>query len=56
MEDDTRREEGIKAVIYLQAMAGFDEPREKAEAGWDGMTPSQQSTTLEVYGLMRGSR
>ena len=48
------REKGIKAIIYLQSMAGIRESRDKAERGWDGMSEHEQETTIHVYEMLKG--
>jgi hypothetical protein len=46
---DEETEKGIEAIIYLQGMAGIEEPREKALAGWRGMSASERVTTMNAY-------
>lgn len=43
------RDEGIQAIIELQALAGIAESPEKAGLGWDGMSPTQRLTTENVH-------
>lgn len=45
-------QEGVKAIIYLQALAGIDEPVEKARRGWQSMTPRQKEATLDAYKIV----
>lgn len=49
--DINDREAGINAIIALQAMGGIVESREKAEKGWDAMTPREQQQTMAAYQL-----
>jgi len=43
--------EGIKAIIYLQAMAGIVETEESAKLGWSKLDNSERETTLWFYRL-----
>jgi len=43
-----RRTRGIHAIIYLQALVGIEETKEKATAGWDAMTEAEKDTTLAL--------
>ena len=43
--------EGIKAIIYLQAMIGKEETEEQARAGWNGMTEDERSITMKAYDM-----
>lgn len=47
--DNDEREDGINAVIDLQAAAGIEETREKAEAGWDAMSSAEQDNTMAAH-------
>jgi hypothetical protein len=49
------RETGIQAIIFLQAFAGIEEPREKAERGWDGMSQEHKQKTLHMYALLKAA-
>ena len=46
------REDGIQALIDLQAFAGITETREDAEAGWDNMTRADQAQTMIAHGIV----
>lgn len=43
------REEGIKACIALQAMAGIEETEEDATARWDGFMLLDKERTIIAY-------
>lgn len=43
------RDDGIQAIIDLQAAAGIEETRKKAEAGWDAMSLDQQEQTILAH-------
>lgn len=45
---EIRRTHGINAIIYLQALVGIEETKEKATAGWEAMTEAEQNTTLTL--------
>jgi len=49
-------EDGIKAIIFLQAMAGIEETEEKARLGWENMQPWEQETTLRFYNQLSPER
>lgn len=51
LKEDELREEGIKAVIALQAMAGITETREQAEAGWDSFSDREKKQTMIASSL-----
>ena len=51
---DSTRELGIEAIIYLQKMAGIDEPRDKAEKSWDTFQDWERTSTLTAYQAIRG--
>jgi hypothetical protein len=53
MKPDSKEEQGIEAIIYLQKMIGKDEPREKAMAGWHAMSKRERVFTLEFYQQMK---
>lgn len=44
--DDT---DGIKAIIYLQSIAGITETSEQAKRGWSIMSTHERDTTLRIY-------
>jgi len=46
------REEGIKAIIYLQKMNDIDEPRDVAEANWDDFSDHEKEVTLSTYKML----
>lgn len=46
-------QEGIKAVIYLQSLAGIEESEEDAKAGWNSMTGSEKRRTMEIYAMLK---
>ena len=47
------RETGIQAIIFLQAMLGITEPREKAEKGWDRMADWEKESTMRAYAMFK---
>lgn len=49
MSEELDREEGIKAIIDLQAVGGITETREAAEVGWDSMSLNDRKTTMEAH-------
>ena len=42
-------EEGINAIIKLQAMAGIVESEEKAKIGWNNMADWEKNQTEQAY-------
>lgn len=42
-------DEGIRAIIWLQALAGIEETEEEARVGWQGMSVAEQQTTINIY-------
>lgn len=47
---------GIEAIIFLQSLGGIAEAKERARAGWRGMTKQEQEQTMRVFERMkRGS-
>lgn len=44
-------EEGIKAIIALQAMAGVQESEEKARKGWNSMNDIAKQSTEDAYNM-----
>lgn len=42
-------QEGIKAIIALQAMAGITESEEDAKKGWQSMSKYERDITLSAY-------
>lgn len=51
---EIRRTRGINAIIYLQALVGIEETKEKATAGWEAMTEAEQNTTLALSNQYQG--
>lgn len=47
------RERGILAIIGLQAIAGIDEPRERAEANWDMFSEWEKRNTLAAWEILK---
>jgi len=47
---------GIKAIIFLQAMAGTEETEEQAKSGWAGMSDSEKRQTLFAYKMFNGGK
>ncbi len=45
----TEREQGIQAIIALQALVGITEPREEAEANWDLFDEHEKAATMSAY-------
>jgi hypothetical protein len=45
-------EEGIKAIIKLQAVAGIEEPEERARKAWENFTDEEKKQTEAVYNIM----
>lgn len=52
-QEDTR-EQGIKAIIELQAKIGVVESRQDAEYGWDHMSIQEQNDTLSAHQALLG--
>jgi len=48
--------EGIKAIIFLQALAGIKESEEEAKIGWREMTSYDQENTMAAYKVMGGNK
>ena len=46
------REQGIQAIIDLQAAAGITEPRDRAARNWDAFRPSERVQTMTVHKLL----
>ena len=46
-------EEGIKAIIKLQFVAGIEEPEERARKAWESFTDEEKEQTEAVYNIMR---
>ena len=48
------REQGIQAIIDLQASIGITESKEKATAGWDNLSPSERRSTEQAHEVVCG--
>lgn len=48
------REDGIKAIIELQAFAGITETPEQAAQGWDSMSDDVKEQTMLAYRAVIG--
>jgi hypothetical protein len=48
-KEETEREEGIQAIIDLQAFIGITELREKAEKSWDKFSVGQKKQTIKTH-------
>ena len=48
------REQGIKAIIALQAAGGVTESEEEAAKGWDKMSERSRKTTEEAHAAVCG--
>jgi len=44
---------GVRAIVYLQSLAGITETEEQAIIGWRLMTPGEQEQTLYVFKIIR---
>lgn len=51
MSKNYDREQGIQAVIHLQAVVGITETREEAEKSWDEMNDQEKAKTLDTASL-----
>jgi hypothetical protein len=43
------RDDGIQAIIDLQAEAGIEETKKQAAEGWDAMSLDQQEQTILAH-------
>ena len=43
------RDDGIQAIIDLQAAAGIEETKAQAEKGWDAMSLFEQEQTILAH-------
>ncbi len=43
------QEEGVKAIIFLQNMAGITDTETQALVGWNKMSQGEKKSTLSVY-------
>jgi hypothetical protein len=46
--------EGIKAIIFLQSLAGIEETPEDAKIGWHQMSHREKCFTLALYRTLDG--
>lgn len=53
MTDYEYNERGVKAIQYLQTMAGFSQSSEKAREGWVNMSKNEQDSVLVAYDIFR---
>jgi hypothetical protein len=42
-------EQGVKAILYLQKLAGINEPKEVALKNWRNMPRQEKEQTEKVY-------
>jgi hypothetical protein len=54
MTDEQFEEFGVEAIVYLQKMAGIEEPPERARLNWQGFSEWERATTINTYCLMSG--
>lgn len=45
-------EQGIKAIIALQKLAGIKETKVKARRGWVAMTKEERDETMRAYKIL----
>jgi hypothetical protein len=45
-------EEGIKAIIALQAVVGITETEEQARKGWNSMANWEKQSTEDAYNMV----
>lgn len=50
----TEQEEGVKAIIALQKMAGIEETEEKAREGWFRMSADEKEQTMRAFRMLAG--
>lgn len=43
---------GVHAIVALQGYAHRYEPKDRARAGWEAMTPHQREQTLRAYEVL----
>jgi len=53
--EDRDLEDGIDAIIYLQAMNGIEENRLTGELAWNNFTKQEKDSTLFFYRLFKAS-
>jgi hypothetical protein len=44
-----KQKQGVKAIQFLQKMAGIDESEIDALIGWDEMTKAEKENTMSAY-------
>jgi hypothetical protein len=49
VEDDAVVQEGMRAIQYLQSLAGIEESDEDARKGWALLTEREKEFTVELY-------
>lgn len=47
-------EQGVQAIIALQADVGIDEPEERARANWKGFSDNEKSSTEIAHRVVCG--
>jgi len=47
-------DQGVKAIIALQKMAGIDEPEEKARTNWNNLKDWEKKSTESAHSLFCG--
>jgi len=52
--DELTEEEGIKAIVKLQAVGGIEESEERARIGWSRMGEADRAQTMAMYRLVMG--
>lgn len=53
---DYKLDDGIQAIIALQAMVGIHETKRAAEHGWRRMTADERKMTLMAYEAIHGKK
>jgi hypothetical protein len=54
MKRDTYDERGIEAIIFMQKKVGKHEPLERAQNGWEKMTPFERERTMRAFEALGG--
>jgi len=49
MKKMKEQDEGVKAIIFLQGLAGIKEPEERAIRNWNNFTDREKEQTLAAY-------
>jgi hypothetical protein len=52
-QEQVEEELGIKAIIYLQAAFGIDEPVEVARANWRKFSQHDKDFTIQLYRILK---